>query len=211
MAKSTHANDAILNLSSAIRPFRAFWFRICNFLYFSFFVASAVTMPKLSRWQANVLCDQLLYLNLSWSDLEDLFLGFREPAPRQYKSSSGLLDINRLDDEDFRRMFRFEKEHLDLLTTSLLLPEKFTSSQGVTVSGREALLMGLRRLAYPNRWCDLEPIFGRHSSSMSSIVSKLFGHIECTFGHLLDLTNHQWLTVRSLAQFSAVSVNTSQK
>ncbi|KAH9381826.1 hypothetical protein HPB48_023121 [Haemaphysalis longicornis] len=142
-------------------------------------------MPKLRPTRASVLCDQLLYLDLSWTDLEDLFLGYRDPKPRQSKSSGGLLDVNSFDEEEFRRMFRF------------------ANSQGVKVSGQEALLMGLRRLAYPNRWWDLERMFGRHLSSMSSVVSILFNHVETTFGHLLeDLNSHQWLTVDDLPELA---------
>ncbi|XP_077560431.1 uncharacterized protein LOC144175200 [Haemaphysalis longicornis] len=160
-------------------------------------------MPKLRPTRASVLCDQLLYLDLSWADLEDLFLGYREPKPRQYKSSGGLLDVNSFDEEEFRRMFRFEKQHLDLLKGELRVPDVIRSSQGVKVSGQEALLMGLRRLAYPNRWWDLEPMFGRHSSSMSSVVNHLFNHVETTFGHLLgDLNSHQWLTVDDLPELA---------
>lgn len=163
-------------------------------------------MPKLRPTRASVLCDQLLYLDLSWTDLEDLFLGYREPKPRQYKSSGGLLDVNSFDEEEFRRMFRFEKQHLDLLKGELRVPDVIRSSQGVKVSGQEALLMGLRRLAYPNRWWGLEPMFGRHLSSMSSVVSILFNHVETTFGHLLeDLNSHQWLTVDDLPELAEVS------
>ncbi|KAH9381814.1 hypothetical protein HPB48_016338 [Haemaphysalis longicornis] len=160
-------------------------------------------MPKLRPTRASVLCDQLLYLDLSWTDLEDLFLGYREPKPRQYKSSGGLLDVNSFDEEEFQRMFRFAKRHLDLLKGELRVPDIIRSSQGVKVSGQEALLMGLRRLAYPNRWWDLESMFGRHLSSMSSVVSILFNHVETTFGHLLeDLNSHQWLTVDDLPELA---------
>ncbi|KAH7980298.1 hypothetical protein HPB49_014491 [Dermacentor silvarum] len=63
--------------------------------------------------------------------------------------------------------------------------------------------MGLRRLAYPNRWWDLEPLFGHHASAMSSIVGMLFSHIDSTFGHLLDdLNNHSWLRLSDLEEFS---------
>ncbi|KAL3207797.1 hypothetical protein MRX96_039509 [Rhipicephalus microplus] len=68
------------------------------------------------------------------------------------------------------------------------------SAQGVVVLGEEALLMTLRRLAYPNRWCDLEPLFGRATCTMSSVVSQVMGHVDRVFGHLLDdLTTHTWL------------------
>ncbi|KAM7290141.1 hypothetical protein ISCGN_026807 [Ixodes scapularis] len=143
-----------------------------------------------------VLVDHLLHMNMSWSDLDDMFLQYREPEPRRYKSSGGLLDVAKLDDLTFRRMFRFKKDDFGLLNDVLLMPKVVYSSQGVVVSGEEALLMCLRRLAYPNRWWDLEPIFGRHSSAMSSIVGQVLKHIDGTFGHLLDdLTTHSWLSL----------------
>ncbi|XP_075539760.1 uncharacterized protein LOC142574599 [Dermacentor variabilis] len=107
-----------------------------------------------------------------------------------------------MDDQTFRRLFRFEKGDLHMLKDALRITE-IRSSQGVTVSAEEALLMGLRRLAYPNRWWDLEPLFGRHASAMSSIVSVLFNHIDSSFGHLLDdLNNHSWLRLSDLEDFS---------
>ncbi|KAG0427280.1 hypothetical protein HPB47_025656 [Ixodes persulcatus] len=160
-------------------------------------------MPPIRRSRSSVLVDQLLHMNMSWSDLEEMFLQYREPEPRRYKSSGGLLDVAKLDDLTFRRMFRFEKDDFGLLNDALLMPNVVCSSQGVVVSGEEALLMCLRRLAYPNRWWDLEPIFGRHSSAMSSIVGQVLTHIDGTFGHLLDdLTTHSWLSLGDLERFA---------
>ncbi|KAH7955283.1 hypothetical protein HPB52_000087 [Rhipicephalus sanguineus] len=77
------------------------------------------------------------------------------------------------------------------------------SAQRVRVSDREALCMTLRRLAYPNRLSDLETIFNRHSSVISSEVSKVMSHIEYYFGHLLaDLTVHSWMNLQNLELFS---------
>ncbi|KAL1440359.1 hypothetical protein MTO96_001186 [Rhipicephalus appendiculatus] len=68
--------------------------------------------------------------------------------------------------------------------------------------------MTLRRLSYPNRCYDIEPLFGRASSTMSSIVSEVMAHIDRAFGHLFDdLTTHTWLTLDDLNVFSQVSVN----
>ncbi|XP_049515136.1 uncharacterized protein LOC119433401 [Dermacentor silvarum] len=159
-------------------------------------------MPKMNRSRVGVLCEQLLYLDLSWSDLEDIFLGYRQRTPRQYKSVNGLFNIEELQEDAFRRMFTFEKEHLKDLKTYLLMPDTVISSQGVCVSGEEALLISLRRLACPNRWRDLEPLFGRHCSTLSSIVSTVLRHIEDNFGHLLDLTNNKWLNLAELGRFS---------
>ncbi|EEC15542.1 hypothetical protein IscW_ISCW010511, partial [Ixodes scapularis] len=87
-----------------------------------------------------------------------------EPPNRRFKSERGLLNVDRLDDEMFRSMFRFRKEHIGELQRALLMPETITSAQGVQMDGEEALYVTLRRLAYPNRWIDLEGVFGRHSS-----------------------------------------------
>ncbi|KAL3247655.1 hypothetical protein MRX96_056932 [Rhipicephalus microplus] len=164
-------------------------------------------MPPLRRRRCSVLCDQLLYLDLSWTEIEDLFLGYRAPGRRVWKSAGGHIDINKIDEQAFRRQFRFNKEDLQVLTEALKIPI-IRSSQGVTVSGQEALLMELRRLAYPNRWWDLEPLFGRHSSALSDIVSQLFGHIDSTFGHLLaDVNNHSWLSLNDLEEYSEAVYN----
>ncbi|KAL3203672.1 hypothetical protein MRX96_041788 [Rhipicephalus microplus] len=123
-------------------------------------------MPPLRRRRCSVLCDQLLYLDLSWTEIEDLFLGYRAPGQRVWKSAGGHIDINKIDEQAFRR------------------------------------------LAYPNRWWDLEPLFGRHSSALSNIVSQLFGHIDSTFGHLLaDVNNHSWLSLNDLEEYSEAVYN----
>ncbi|KAH7955737.1 hypothetical protein HPB52_003420 [Rhipicephalus sanguineus] len=161
-------------------------------------------MPRLRRMRRSVLCDEMIYCDMSWSDLEDLYLIVPwEPRPRTYKSASGLINASALDPQTFRRWFRFEQEHLKPLTEGLRIPHVVQSAQGVVVSGEEALLMTLRRLSYPNRWCDIEPMFGRASSAMSSIVSQVMAHIDRVFGHLLDdLARHTWLTLDDLNVFS---------
>ncbi|KAL1480401.1 hypothetical protein MTO96_051061 [Rhipicephalus appendiculatus] len=75
-------------------------------------------------------------------------------------------------------MVPFGQEHVKQLTEGLRIPQVVRSAQGVAVSGEEALLMTLRRLSYPNRWYDIEPLFGRASSTMSIIVSQVMAHID---------------------------------
>ena len=45
-------------------------------------------------------------------------------------------------------------------------------TQKTAATGREALLI-LRRLSYPNRWCDLVPLFGRSESELSLIFNEV--------------------------------------
>ncbi|KAH8031551.1 hypothetical protein HPB51_019154 [Rhipicephalus microplus] len=132
-----------------------------------------------------------------------LIMDLLQPQPRRNLHENGVLDIDAIDGTTFYRNFRFHKGDLDDLIAGLLIPGEVMSAQRVQVSDREALCMTLRRLAYPNRLCDLETIFNRHSSVISSVVSKVMSHIEYYFGHLLaDLTVLGWMKLQNLQLFS---------
>ena len=59
------------------------------------------------------------------------------------------------------------------LASPLDLPEKYVCKKGTTATGIEALMIMLRRLAYPNRWCDLVPLFGRREYELSLIFATV--------------------------------------
>ncbi|KAL3184960.1 hypothetical protein MRX96_030849 [Rhipicephalus microplus] len=152
----------------------------------------------------SVLQDAFLAQNLPWKYIDDLLItDLLQPQPQRNLHENGVLDIDAIDETTFYRNFRFHKGDLDDLIVGLLIPGEVVSAQRVRVSDREALCMTLRRLAYPNRLCDLETIFNRHSSVISSVVSKVMSHIEYYFGHLLaDLTVHGWMNLQNLQLFS---------
>ncbi|XP_070377116.1 uncharacterized protein [Dermacentor albipictus] len=176
-------------------------------------------MPK------SILSDHRLLSALTWAEIDDLMLArvqprhlkgdrsideleneirrSRESELLRYRSRHGLLDIGKIEQSLFRQQFRFDKDDIPELLSALRVPEEIVSAQNVKVSGCEALCITLRRLVYRNRWCDLEPIFGRHSSVMSSVTSQVISHITATFGYLLsDCNNHHWLSRASLKDFS---------
>ncbi|KAH9364364.1 hypothetical protein HPB48_003031 [Haemaphysalis longicornis] len=67
----------------------------------------------------------------------------------------------------------------------------------------EALCMMLRRLAYPNRLCELEVEFGRHGTVICSVANKVLSHIENYIAHLLsDMNNHDWMTPSRMREFA---------
>ncbi|KAH7978494.1 hypothetical protein HPB49_005736 [Dermacentor silvarum] len=151
----------------------------------------------------SVLSDDLLLHALSRREIDDLCLLQPEPAPRRTLNEHGFLDVEAMDNDVFYRMFRFEKIDFRDLVSTLQIPEEVVSAQRVRVSGNEALCITLRRLAYPNRLCELELLFNRHSSVLSSVVSTVLAHIEYHFDHLLaDLTTHQWLNLLAIENFS---------
>ncbi|KAH6928306.1 hypothetical protein HPB50_014115 [Hyalomma asiaticum] len=155
----------------------------------------------------SVLEDPLLMSTLKWSEIEDLLcLEVFQYTRREPLSLHGYLDINGMDSGQFRTYFRFEKDDVRVLHRALQLPEIVSTPQGVNIPGVESLCLTLRRLAYPNRLRDLEPLFGRHYSVISSATNAVLAHIESTFGHLLrDMNNHVWLDVAKLQAFSQVS------
>lgn len=63
--------------------------------------------------------------------------------------------------------FRFQKQDMDRLLEALQIPDSYTSHQGSVFTGMESLMILLRCLSYPNRWCDLVPIFGRTEPELS--------------------------------------------
>ena len=58
---------------------------------------------------------------------------------------------------------RFSKGDMERLRDALQPPANYICSQGTIATGMEALMILLRRLAYPNRWSDLVPVFWANS------------------------------------------------
>ncbi|XP_077522953.1 uncharacterized protein LOC144133675 [Amblyomma americanum] len=153
--------------------------------------------------RTSILSDPYCLAFLSWDDIEAVMMREREQQRRLYASRRGLLNLDTMPDSTFRSHFRFQKADFRTLVNALEVPEYVTSAQGVRVSGREALCICLRRLAYPNRLCDLQEFFGRHYSVISSISNKTMLHIEQRFGSLLDnLLCHKWLSTSYLKEMS---------
>lgn len=70
-------------------------------------------------------------------------------------------------------LLRFRKSDLERLCSAQHLPDKYICNQGTAATGMEALFIMLRRLTYPNRWCDLAPVFGRAEPELSIIFDKV--------------------------------------
>lgn len=74
------------------------------------------------------------------------------------------------------------------------------------VLGNDGLCMLLRRLTYPNRLIDLEPIFGYSAAVISNACNMIQRMIIDNKGHLFDnLHNIPYLNQNKLLQFSQVS------
>lgn len=106
----------------------------------------------------SVLQDPLLLDALTWREIEDIYFLATEEEPYCFTAQYGLLDVASIRQRKFVELFRFAKDDICELLARLQIPDEVVSAQRVRVSGMEALCMTLRRLAYPNRLCELEGV-----------------------------------------------------
>ncbi|XP_064472844.1 uncharacterized protein LOC135387668 [Ornithodoros turicata] len=135
---------------------------------------------------ASILEDVVLLDSLSWEEIEDALLHESlDGCHKRSNSDASHSQIWGLDEERAKLEFRFEKKDIAAIRIALRIPDKMRTQHGVTLTGEEALCVTLRRLAYPNRLCGLELLFGHHPSTLSLISNAVVTHIDSTFGHLL--------------------------
>ena len=86
-------------------------------------------------------------------------------------SSYDRFDIFDMGEDECEVEFRFKKEDIFRLAAALQLPNTFKCQNGVVVDNVECLCIALKRFAYPCRYVDLIPRFGRPISQLC-MVSK---------------------------------------
>ncbi|XP_029209260.2 uncharacterized protein LOC114973009 [Acropora millepora] len=110
--------------------------------------------------------------------------------PQRLGPRLNLEDVGEIECE---QMFRFHKQDIPHLFEALGISQFYTTPQGSMYSGMEALLILLRRLSYPNRWCDLVPIMGRSEPELSMVFNMIIDDLYTRFNHLLDSLDLVWL------------------
>ena len=90
--------------------------------------------------------------------------------------------------------FRVEKNDLPVLADSHGIPPVFRCSQRSVFAGMEGLCMLLKRLAYPCRYSDMIPRFGRPVPEMSMITNVVLDWIYNEHGHHLTDFNQPFLS-----------------
>ena len=92
-------------------------------------------------------------------------------------------DLDKLGDAERQANFRVEKRNLPALAEALQIPGEFKTNQRSITRGMEGLCMLLKRFAYPCRYGDMIPLFGRPVPVICMVKN-----------HVLDLiyNNHSW-------------------
>lgn len=103
-------------------------------------------------------------------------------------------DLDNFTEAEFKADFRFEKHDIDVLAEVLEIPESFTCPQGTVVDGMEGLCMLLRRFAYPCRFSDIIPRFGRPVPELSMATTTVLEYIYTAHSHHLSRFDQPFLS-----------------
>ena len=79
--------------------------------------------------------------------------------------------LDNFSEEECIAVFRVEKNDLPVLADALGIPPVFHCSQRSVFEGMEGLCMLLKRLAYPCRYSDMIPRFGRPVPEISMMTN----------------------------------------
>ena len=118
--------------------------------------------------------------------------------PSHYKYTR--FDLNKYNETEFKDYFRFSKEHVLDLIHLLGIKDSYIAKTKIKWSGLEGFCVLLRRLAYPNRLCDLVPMFGRNCTELSIIFNTMLNEIHAKHGHRLETVDQEWVNYDAFAE-----------
>ena len=95
------------------------------------------------------------------------------------------LDLDKLGDAECKANFRVEKRDLPALAEALQIPGVFKTNQRSIAGGMEGLCMLLKRFAYPCRYGDMIPLFGRPVPVICMITNYVLDFIYSNHSQLI--------------------------
>ena len=95
-----------------------------------------------------------------------------------------------------------QKDDIFWLTAALHLPDVFCCQNGLVVDTVKVLCIALKRFAYPCRYADLFPRFGRPVSQLCMVANPVLDHVNYSFGYLLTDLDQPWLSRQCLEIFA---------
>ena len=103
--------------------------------------------------------------------------------------------------------FRIEKHHIPLVEGVLQIPQFFVCDQGTVCEGTEGLCMLLKRYAFPCRYSDMIPIFGRPVPELCMIGNTVTDWIYAHHSHRIAQWNQTILNPLELEKYAEVVFN----
>ena len=117
---------------------------------------------------------------------------------RQYRP----FNWDQYDEHTCKTELRFEKSDIPRLQRCLGIPHKLQFYKGSYCLGLKALCIILRRLAYPVRYCDMVPRFGRSVPDLCKITHWTINHIVDSHSHLLHSWDSPFLRQEALKSYA---------
>mgnify|MGYP000217630441 FL=1 len=147
----------------------------------------------------------ILYYDANFINDEDFLLLYdmfssRNPSFPYYEYAC--FNLNSMSEAECKAELRFEKKDLPALAEALQIPPSFKLSQGSIVSGMESLCILLRRLAYPCRFGDMVPRFGKPVPVLSMVTNTVIDYIYTIHGHRITRWNDALLNPVALDSYA---------
>ena len=131
-----------------------------------------------------------------------LYDAYMPQNPSFPHSSYGKFSIVNKDPAECKADFRVEKGDIPILVEALRVPPIFKCANGTICDGTEGLCVVLKRFAYPCRYSDMIPIFGRSVSELSIISNEVIDRIYNEHGHRVTQWNHSILDPTLLSTYA---------
>ena len=112
-------------------------------------------------------------------------------------------DLELWTDEECWTDLRFRKDDIPRIVNSLVVGDEIVTYNRVRCSSLEAVCLLLRRLAFPCRFTDLIPKFGRPKEVLCVIFNHMLNCLYERFGHLFTSFDQPWYSQPNLAMFAA--------
>ena len=137
----------------------------------------------------------LSYEENTISDEEFLLLydEYSSKNPEFKYSDYERFDLDKLGDTECKANFRVEKRDLPALAQALQIPGVFKTNQRSIAGGMEGLCMLLKRFAYPCRYGDMIPLFGRPVPVICMITNHVLDFIYNNHSMLITEWNNSLL------------------
>lgn len=113
-------------------------------------------------------------------------------------------DLEDIDLAECKAEFRVEKQDILRLAEALHLPNTFRCQQRSVCPGIEGLCMVLKRMAYPCRYSDMIPRFGRPVSVLSLVTNRVVDYIYETHAHRITQWNANLLNPDAIQSYAEV-------
>jgi hypothetical protein len=111
-------------------------------------------------------------------------------------------DLDSMDNSDCIAEFRVAKRDIRPLADALQIPASFKCQQKSVSDGMEGLCMLLKRLAYPCRYSDMIPRFGRPVPVLSMVTNEVLDFIYETHKNRITDWNHDLLSPIKLQTYA---------